>query len=130
MTTISSYVDAEGNKHDNVEIEVCDQTKLAHEINENTGYTFIHLPKDYSQFFDISSRKASLKDKLDELLYQNSYCIENITITAIPIYYLEPNTRIFVQDKETNIEGEYIINRLTIPLNYNGTMSIAANKAP
>lgn len=130
-TTIKtvSYKDKDGNEQTK-KIEVCDEAKLAHEINENTGYTFIRLPTGYSQFFDISSRKASLKDKLDELLYQNSYCIENISITAIPIYYLEPNTRIFVQDKETNIEGEYIINRLTIPLNYNGTMSIAANKAP
>ena len=128
MTKTVSYESKEGAQ--TVEIEVCDEAKLAHEINENTGYTFILLPTGYSQFFDISSRKASLKDKLDELLYQNSYCIENITISAIPIYYLEPNTRIFVQDKETNIEGEYIINRLTIPLNYNGTMSIAANKAP
>ena len=124
-----SYKDKDGIEYTK-EVAVCDEAKLAHEINENTGYTFIYLPTGYSQFFDISSRKASLKDKLDELLYQNSYCIENITITAIPIYYLEPNTRIFVQDKETNIEGEYIINRLTIPLNYNGTMSITANKAP
>lgn len=128
MTKTVSYEGKEGTQTE--EIKICDEAKLAHEINGNTGYTFIHLPVGYSQFFDISSRKASLKDKLDELLYQNSYCIENITITAIPIYYLEPNTRIFVQDKETNIEGEYIINRLTIPLNYNGTMSIAANKAP
>lgn len=128
MTKTVSYEGKEGTQTE--EIKVCDEAKLAHEINENTGYTFIYLPTGYSQFFDISSRKASLKDKLDELLYQNSYCIENITITAIPIYYLEPNTRIFVQDKETNIEDEYIINRLTIPLNYNGTMSITANKAP
>jgi hypothetical protein len=63
------------------------------------------------------------------MLYNYSYCIENISITAIPVYYLEPNTRIFVHDEETKINGEYLINKITIPLTYNGTMSITAVKA-
>ena len=72
----------------------------------------------------------SVKDKIDSLLYQFGYCVENISITAIPIYHLEPNTRIFVQDKNTGINGEYIVSKITLPLTYNGTMSITANKAP
>jgi hypothetical protein len=46
----------------------------------------------------------------------------------LPIYYLEPNTRIFVKDENSGIDGEYIINRITIPLQYQGTMSISATK--
>jgi hypothetical protein len=56
--------------------------------------------------------------------------MDNITITSIPVYNLKPNTRIYVYDKNTSIDGEYIVNKITIPLNYNGTMSITANKAP
>jgi hypothetical protein len=47
----------------------------------------------------------------------------------LPVYYLEPNTRIFVKDEDSGVEGEYIINKLTVPLAYNGTMSISATKA-
>lgn len=108
----------------------CDKSKLRREIVDKSGYKFIYLPKGFSQFFTISYRTASLKNKIDELLYQFGYCVENITITSIPIYYLQPNTRIFVQDKNTNINGEYIVSKLTIPLSYNGTMSITASKAP
>ena len=100
------------------------------DIVDNSGFTFLYLPKGMEQLFTISYRGKSAKDKIDELLYQFSYCIENITITALPIYNLQPNTRIYVRDDNTKVNGEYIINRINIPLNYNGTMSINAIKAP
>jgi hypothetical protein len=48
--------------------------------------------------FTISAQGKSAKDRLDELIYQHGYCIENATITTIPIYYLQPNTRIHISD--------------------------------
>lgn len=97
---------------------------------EQSGYTFINIPQGYGQFFTISYRTKSVKNAVDELLYQYSYCVENISITALPIYTLQPNTRIYVCDSETKINGEYIVSKFTIPLTYNGTMSITAVKAP
>ena len=97
---------------------------------DKTGYIFINMPSNFSQFFTISSRNLSVKDKIDDLLYQHACCTENISLTSIPIYHLEPNTIIYVKDDNTGINGEYIATRFTIPLNYNGTMSITANKAP
>jgi hypothetical protein len=43
---------------------------------------------------------------------------------------LEPNSKILINDEERNIHGDYIVDKLTIPLAYNGTMSITATKAP
>lgn len=104
-----------------------EKQKIANTIS---GYSSINLPSEYLQYFTISTKSLSVKDKLDELLYQYSYCTENISINSIPIYHLQPNTRIFIQDDKTKINGEYIIHKLTIPLTYNGTMSIQASKAP
>ena len=106
------------------------QTSQREAIIKNSGYRFINLPKGFSQFFTISYRSKSVKDKIDDLLYEHTYAQDNITITSIPIYHLEPNTIIYVKDDNTGINGEYIATRFTIPLNYNGTMSITANKAP
>jgi hypothetical protein len=64
-----------------------------------------------------------------ELLYQYTSYNESISIQSIPIYYLEPNTRITVQDKESNIFGDYMISNISIPLDINSTMSISATKA-
>ena len=67
---------------------------------------------------------------IDELLYQHTYCAENITIQCAPIYHLNPNTRIKVVDEENGIGTNYIMSKFTIPLTYNGMMSITATKAP
>lgn len=93
-----------------------------------TGYRYIQAPM-IETMFKISAQGKSAKDKLDELIYTHGYCIENATITTIPIYYLEPNIRVHLYDNETNLCGDYIISKYTIPLAYNGTMSITATKA-
>lgn len=108
----------------------CDTSSLRDQISKENGYKFIYLPKGFSKYFNISYRKLSAKDKIDELLYQFAYCIENVTITALPVYHLEPNTRIYVRDDITRINGEYIVNKITLPLKPSGTMSISATKAP
>ena len=95
----------------------------------SSGYKYVRIPASFAGSFSISAQGKSAKDKLDELLYDFSYCIENVTITTIPLYHLNVNTRIFVFDDKSSINGEYIIEKMTIPLTYNGTMSITAHKA-
>ena len=102
---------------------VKDQT----EASKMSGYKCIQINDD--SMFSISSQGRSAKDKLDELIYQHGYCTESATITTIPIYYLQPNIRVYVSDKDTNLDGDYIISKITIPLTYNGTMSLTATKA-
>lgn len=96
--------------------------------NEKSAYKVIQVA-GIEQMFSISSQGKSAKDKLDELIYQHGYCCETASINVMPIYYLEPNTRIYIYDEETNLKGDYIVSKLTIPLSYNGTMSLTATKA-
>ena len=71
----------------------------------------------------------SAYEKVRDLLYQyTSYC-ESITLQTIPIYHLDVNTRITVNDPKSNIAGDYMINRITLPLDCSGTMSISATRA-
>ena len=106
-------------------------TDLNNEFLEKTGYIFMQIDEDTSMnYFNISAQGKSAKDALDELLYNHSYCTESINITAIPIYYLDVNSRISVYDELSKINGEYIVNRISLPLTYNGQMTIQATKAP
>lgn len=104
-------------------------TEMVTEMDMMTGYTFITLQPYLENYFTIGSQGKSAQDTLDSLLYQHTYCTDNVTITAVPVYYLQPNTRILVKDDKTGINGEYLVSKLTIPLAYNGTMSITASKA-
>lgn len=96
---------------------------------EHQGYTFIRLTPQMENYFSISAQGKSAQDELDNLLYQHTYATEAVTLTAVPIYHLQPNTRVFVKDKNTGINGEYIVSKITIPLQYNGTTSITTTKA-
>ena len=62
-------------------------------------------------------------------MYEYTNYNEGITIQSIPIFYLEPNTRITVNDLESDIYGDYIISTISIPLAINGNMSISATRA-
>ena len=102
----------------------------ASDLKDKSGYTPVFMSGSLENMFSISAQGKSAQDLLDELVYNHSYCIESVTIQSIPIYHLQPNVRIYVSDEESKIQGEYIVNKFTLPLTYNGTMSITATKAP
>ena len=93
-----------------------------------SNHSLIQVPEKYQNIFSISAQGKSAKERLDELLYAHGYCNESATITTIPIYYLEPNSRIYINDPKTNIIGYYNVSKITLPLTYNGTMSLTATK--
>ena len=98
--------------------------------NESSAYTYINAGRaGMNTMFSISSQGKSAKQAIDDLLYKHGYCIESATINTIPIYYLEPNVRVHIMDEKTNLDGYYNVSKLSIPLTYNGTMSITATKA-
>lgn len=93
------------------------------------NYVRMNIPSIYGNYFDISTQGKSAKEEIDNLLYTHTYFQETVTITSMPIYYLEPNTRIRVSDDHSGIDGEYIIKTLTVPLSHEGMMTITATKA-
>ena len=92
------------------------------------GYTYIQMPDNMLGLFTISAQGQSAQDKLNTCLYNDTFCIESVSMNIIPIYYLEPNTKVYIRDDNSKINGEYSITRLTIPLTYNGMMSVSAAK--
>lgn len=96
---------------------------------ENLAYVRIQLTPPISNYFKISAQGKSAKEALDSLMYEGTYYQDQITMTTIPIYYLEPNVRIKVQDDSTGIDGEYIIQSFSLQLKHDGMMSITASRA-
>lgn len=100
--------------------------------NENyniNSYTVFQLGGELSNLYTISAQGKSAFNALQDLLYKFTYCTENITITSLPLYTLKPNCRVIILSDRLNLKDEFIVNKITIPLTYNGTMSISATKA-
>ena len=52
-----------------------------------------------------------------------------INITALPVYHLDVNQLIAVENNESDIHGEYLIESISLPLTLDGMMTINARKA-
>jgi hypothetical protein len=46
----------------------------------------------------------------------------------MPIYYLEPNMRITINNPEIDISGEFMIKSVSVPLGTGEVMSISCSK--
>ena len=105
-------------------------TEQPAETEQDSGYKYFNVgAHNFDKMFSISTQGKTAKTAIDELIYKHAVCAEVLSITSIPIYTLEPNTLISINDSEHNIVGEYTVDKLTVPLGYNGTMSINATKA-
>ena len=92
------------------------------------GQKFFILTSEYQDLFVASSTGTSCFDKIREMLYQNLNYNTTMSITCLPKYYMEPNNIIHIEDKKSNLNGNYQITQFTLPLTYNGTMSITATQ--
>lgn len=93
------------------------------------GYSYFRMGQGMDNFFDKSTQGKSAQEELNTLLYQHTCAQETISLSAVPIYYLNPNTLIYVKDdKNLDINGEYAVTRFSIPLSHNGLMNITATK--
>ena len=94
------------------------------------GQKYILVPESiYENVSKSSAIWNSAFYAVRDLLYQYTSLNESITLDCIPIYYLEPNIRISVLDKKSDINGDYIIESYSLPLDVDGTMSISCSRA-
>lgn len=111
---------------DVVFIEGLDQDLIAK--YQGIGQRFFILTNEYYDMFSISTTGTSCFDQIREMMYQNLCYNTTISLTCLPKYYIEPNNIIRVEDKDSNIYGNYQITQYSLPLTYNGTMSITATE--
>ena len=76
--------------------------------------------------FNLSTQGKCALDVLEEYLYSYSYPATAVTLTTIPIYYLAPNSLIYLNDPKTGAVGEYIMQKFSFQLGNASSMSITA----
>lgn len=62
-------------------------------------------------------------DQIKYELYLHTNYQKTLAISALPAYYLEPNSRVTINDKSTNTYGSFILTSLSIPLGSGNAMS-------
>lgn len=107
--------------------ELTVQTRLLSYLSKN--YSWYVLDDDkYNNYFINKKTGISCKEVLDKKLYSSLNLLNSISVSTIPVYHLQPNDVINLNDDESMIHGNYIINSISIPLTYNGISNISASK--
>ena len=118
---------------DLLEIEYTNAEDAAEKVREycaanETNYFFQLSPQVESSFVH-SSTGPSAFDEIRNLLYQYLIYNTTISISCLTRYWYEPNNMIYLENRENGIQGNYVITQYSLPLTYNGTMSITMTQA-
>lgn len=70
--------------------------------------------------------QAKLRCEFELVNYSNF--AEEIRFSCIPIYLLNVNSKVKIEDKDTGITGSYLIKNISQPLNFDGVQNITATK--
>lgn len=89
----------------------------------NNAYTPLQLNKNMEDLFSRSTQGVSAIQRANDLIYEHTQLGETLSLTSIPIYYLEPNTRIYIQD-----EGDCVIDSISYQLSHSGLMNLGCTK--
>ena len=96
---------------------------------DERGQAYMQITDSNIKNFGMSASGASAYDTIRTLIYQHLVYNTQVTVTTVPRYYMEPNNLIHIYDKTSGISGNFIISQFSLPLTYNGTMSITATEA-
>ena len=80
------------------------------------------------QYMSMGGIMRSAYEEIRTELYQYINYNEQVLINLLPIYCLQPNTIIKLKDSKTGINGNFLIQNFSIPLDNNSTMSMTCSK--
>ena len=96
---------------------------------EGQGQAYSNVTSQIYKSVSLGTVGYSAQETARDLLYTYTDYTAAISITSIPIYYLDANVRITVQDRAAGIYGDYVVKTINLPLDAENTMSISATRA-
>lgn len=114
----------------NLDLNDSDPDKLAELRDEcqNSGQPWAQTSGEIFKAFTTGGYHNGAYDYICSELYTHTTYQTTISMTAIPNYWIEPNSRIRIADNATKTFGNYMIQNISLPLNVGSVMSITANE--
>ena len=114
----------------NLDLNDSDPDKLAELRDEcqNSGQPWAQTSGEIFKAFTTGGYHNGAYDYICSELYTHTIYQTTISMTAIPNYWIEPNSRIRIADNATKTFGNYMIQNISLPLDVGSVMSITANE--
>lgn len=113
------------------------------QLDNGTQVTYVAINNDVNSPFNINTDIGTIEDVINddkifnieqaqargeyELLKHNNLK-ETLSLSIVPIYFLKGNDKVKYRNKKLEIDGEFLIQSLNIPLDINSSMQISAIK--
>lgn len=94
------------------------------------GQPYYQVGPEIYDSLETGGFRYSAYEEIRQVIHQYIKYNESISLQTIPIYYLEPNTRITVNNTESNIYGDYMIESLSFTLDNSSMLTINATRVP
>ena len=96
---------------------------------EDRDQRYIQVDSNIFKMLAIGGVNNSCFVEVKNLLWQCTNYNSTVNLSIIPIFHLEPNTRVTMNSPQDGIYGDYMIETMSIPLTVSGGMSISAKQA-
>lgn len=103
-------------------------TSLERSLANQLDVPFTQVPKNIAQHVAIGSAINSAYDGVRAILSEVLSYNQTVSLSMVPIYHLDVNQVVTIEDEESDTHGEYIITSMSLPLAYNGNMTLSAKK--
>ena len=89
-------------------------------------YTQVH--EDIYSNLVIGGYANSAYDAIKYELFCHTNYQKAVSLTAIPVFYLEPNSRVELSDESTNTFGDFMVQNISLTLGPGANMSVTLNQ--
>lgn len=96
---------------------------------EDNGMPYTQVRGEIFYNLATGGYKNGAFDQVKYELYLHTTYQNSVSITGLPVFYLEPNSRIELNDASTNTYGDYNLNTLSIPLGPGNAMTVSCNQS-
>lgn len=96
---------------------------------EDNGMPYTQVRGEIFYNLATGGYKNGAFDQVKYELYLHTAYQNSVSITGLPVFYLEPNSRIELNDTSTNTYGDYNLNTISIPLGPGNAMTVSCNQS-
>lgn len=96
-------------------------------VSIGQAYSFVN--PDQLQYFQEVNSFGTCYESVREMLYNNLIYNASVSLTTIPILYLDVNKVIHLNQPELGVVGDFVINNISLQINSNPTMTLSCNQA-
>lgn len=111
----------------NSEEEIKAQNDAVQECIDN-GIQYSQVRSEVYHALATGGYHFSCFEQIKYQLFLHTNYAKTLSLIALPAFYLEPNSRVTVNDNSTRTYGDYMITNITIPFGAGNSMSVTASE--